>query len=69
MLGFVVSVSSASSVIRRRIRASESKPGRSLIEPAWLNHNAWILLETRIRKVRSGQQRQTEPVRAAVAVR
>ncbi len=66
MRGFVVSFSSASSVIRRRTRASESKPGKSLIDPAWLNHNAWILLAARRRSL-SSQEEVAGPVQTTLA--
>ena len=66
MRGFVVSFSSASSVIRRRIRAFESKSGQSLIEPAWLNHNAWILFAARRRSL-SSQEEVAGPVQTTLA--
>ena len=64
MRGFVVSFSFASGITRRRIRASESKPGESLIDPAWLNHNAWVLLADR----RKSLSIEEEPARPATAV-
>ncbi len=69
MRGLVVCFNSASNVIRRKIRASESATGRNLVKAAWLNHNAWILLGTRIKRVLSARQEQTEPVQAAGAGR
>ena len=69
MRGFAVCFSSASSVIRRKHWASESESGQSLIEPAWLSHNAWILLGARIRKCLSDRQGQAQPVRVAAAGR
>ena len=66
MRGFVVRFSSASSVMRRRIRASESKSGQSRIDPAWLNHNVWILFAARRRSL-SSQEEVAGPVQTTLA--
>ncbi len=64
MRGFVVSFSSEAGAKGRKIRVLEAKPGVNLVDPVWLNHNSWVLLEDR-RKSPSNEENPTRPAAAA----